>query len=104
MVVQAENLQEVTVSVPTVKTIGRDATGTPIQQVSAMARVQYNPVMLTTNSGRALLDDKVAEVARRLCTADGRVNNTDDNGACVQQAVTRAKVQIAAAAALQKGG
>jgi UrcA family protein len=101
---QAQNLQEVTVSVPVPKTIGRDTTGTPIQQVSAMARVQFNPVMLTTNSGRALLDNKVAEVARRLCTAGGRVNDTDADGSCVQQAVNRAKVQIAAAAALQTGG
>src|ERR1700730_10303072 len=96
---QAANLEEVTVTVPTAKTLGRDASGTPIQQVTTMARVQYNPVMLTTNSGRALLDEKVAEVARALCTAGGTVNNTDDDGACVRQAIFRAKVQIAAAAA-----
>jgi UrcA family protein len=54
-------------------------------------RVQYNPIMSITNSGRALLDDKIAEKARRLCTAGGRVSNTDDNGACVRQAIEGAK-------------
>ena len=100
---QAQNLAEVTVTAPTVRILGRDATGTPIQQVTAMARIQYNPISLTTNSGRALLDDKVAEVARRLCTAGGRVNNTDDDGACVRQATNDAKSQLDAAAARIKG-
>src|SRR5579872_6142438 len=64
---QADNLQEVTVTVPTTQTIGRDASGAPIQQVTASARVQYDPNMLTTASGRALLRQKVTDVARRLC-------------------------------------
>src|ERR1700733_13775942 len=86
---QATDLQEVTVTVPTVQTIGRDASGAPIQQVSASARVQYDPIMLTTYSGRALLRDKVAEVARRLCRSlditAGPLN--EDEGTCVQRAV-----------------
>jgi UrcA family protein len=103
---QATDLQEVTVTVPTVQTIGRDASGAAIQQVSASARVQYDPIMLTTYSGRALLRDKVAEVARRLCRSlditAGPLN--EDEGTCVQRAVDGAKVQIAAAAAGQKAG
>jgi len=103
---QATDLQEVTVTVPTVQTIGRDASGAPIQQVSASARVQYDPIMLTTYSGRALLRDKVAEVARRLCRSldltAGPLN--EDEGTCVQRAVDGAKVQIAAAAVAQKAG
>ena len=101
MCAQAANLEEVTVTAATVRTLGRDATGTPIQQVTATARVQYSPIMLTTNSGRALLDDKVAEVARRLCTAGGRVSNTDDDAACVRQAINDANLQLNAAAAAQ---
>lgn len=104
--VHAADLEEVTITAPTVKTIGRDAaTGAPIQQVTAMARVQYNPIMLTTNSGRALLEDKVAEVARRLCRADSiAATAIDDDTTCIQQAVAAANVQIDAAAARHKGG
>jgi hypothetical protein len=40
---------EITVTVAAVKTIGRGASGAPIQAVSASARVQYNPIMLMTN-------------------------------------------------------
>ena len=103
---RAADLQEVTVTVPMVKTIGRDASGAPIQQVSASARVQYDPIMLTTNSGRALLQDKVADVARRLCRdIDMAVPPPAvDEESCVQQAVHGAKVQIAAAAAARKAG
>jgi UrcA family protein len=103
---QAAELQEVTVTVPTAKIIGRDASGAPIQQVSASARVQYDPIMLTTNSGRALLKDEVVDVARRLCRSLDFVAppSTLDEDTCVQQAVAGAKVQIAAAAAQQKAG
>jgi UrcA family protein len=103
---QAADLQEVTVTVPAVKTIGRDATGAPIQQVSASARVKYNSLMLTTNSGRALLQYKVTEVAQKLCREINTVaaTPTDDDGSCVQRAVAGAKVQIAAAAVAQNTG
>ena len=103
---QAADLQEVTVTVPTVQTIGRDASGAPIQQVSASARVQYDPIMLTTNSGRVLLQDKVADVARRLCRSLDMTAGplTEDEGTCVQRAVNGTKVQIAAEAARQKAG
>ena len=100
---QAATLEEVTVTAPTVKTLGRDATGTPIRQLSATVRLQYNPISLTTNSGRALLDDKVVEVARGLCGAGGTVSNTDDNESCVRDAVRGAKTQLDAATARVKG-
>jgi UrcA family protein len=103
---QATDLQEVTVTVPTVKTIGRDASGAPIQQVTATARVQYDPVMLQTRAGRLLLRNKVADVARRLCREVDTlgVTPTEDEGACVQRAVNGARVQIAAAAAEMRAG
>lgn len=102
--VQATELPEVTVSAPSIKVIGRDATGAPIRQATATARIRYSPIMLTTYSGRALLRDKVAEVARGLCRKldDVTLVATEDESACVQRAVDGAKVQIATAIARQK--
>jgi UrcA family protein len=94
---QAADLAEVTVSSPTVNTTGRDATGTPIRQLSGTVRLQYDPIMLTTNSGRALLDDKVADVARNLCSANGAFPNADDDWNCVRQATRAARLQLDAA-------
>jgi UrcA family protein len=102
--VQAAELPEVTVSAPSLKTIGRDATGAPIRQATATARIRYSPIMLMTNSGRALLQYKVTEVARGLCRKLDTiaVMPSEDEGTCVQRAVDGAKVQIAAAIAQQK--
>jgi UrcA family protein len=104
--VQAADLKEVTVMAPTVKTIGHDASGAPIHQVTASARVQYNPIMLTTNSGRALLQYKISEVARKLCRQIDSVAiyPAEDESTCVLRAVDGTKVQIAAAMAQQKVG
>jgi len=104
--VQAADLKEVTVIAPTIKTVGRDASGTPIHQVTASARVQYNPIMLTTNSGRALLQYKISQVAQKLCREIGNVaiNPAEDEGTCVKRAVDGTKVQLAAAMAQQKVG
>ena len=96
---QAADLGEVTVTGPTIHTIGRDATGTPVRQLSGTVTVQYNPISLTTNSGRALVDYRVANVARNLCSANGAFPNADDDFNCVQQAVRGAKVQLDAATA-----
>ncbi len=103
---QADELQEVTVTVPATKTIGRDANGAPIQQVTASARLEYDPMMLTTRSGRALLQERVTDVARKLCREINDVSPppASNEDACVQQAVYGAKVQIAAAAVAQKAG
>jgi len=104
--VQAADLKEVTVIAPTIKTVGRDASGAPIHQVTASARVQYNPIMLTTNSGRALLQYKISQVAQKLCREIGNVaiNTAEDEGTCVKRAVDGTKVQLAAAMAQQKVG
>ncbi len=104
--VQASELPEVTVTAPSMKTMGRDASGAPVRQATASARIRYSPIMLTTNSGRALVNDKVAEVARGLCRKLDTMSVVlaDDEITCVQQAVNGAKVQIAAAIARQKAG
>lgn len=103
---QAADMQEVTVTVPATQTVGRDASGAPIEQVSASARVQYDPMMLASRSGRALLQQKVTDVARRLCREVNHAASppAGDESSCVQQAVRRAKVQIAAAAVAQRAG
>jgi len=104
--VQAAELPEVTVTAPSVKSMGRDATGVPLRQASATARIRYSPIMLTTYSGRALLQDKVTEVARGLCRQLDTVGvvPTDDESACVQRAMKGAKMQIAAAIARHEAG
>src|SRR5215472_10334538 len=86
---QAAELQEVTVTVPATKTIGRDANGAPIQEVTASARVQYDPMLLTTRSGRARLQERVTEVARRLCREinDAAPPPATGEDSCVEQAV-----------------
>ena len=96
-VAQATDLAEVTVTAPSIRTLGRDATGTPIRQLSGTVRLQYSPIMLTTNSGRALLDDRVSKVARALCSDNGRFPNVNDDYNCVRAAVLGAKQQLDAA-------
>ena len=104
--VQAADLPEVTVSAPSIKTIGRDLSGAPVRQATASARIRYSPIMLTTNSGRALLQYKVTQVARGLCRKLDSISVVplSDETTCVQQAVKSAKVQIASAIARQQAG
>jgi UrcA family protein len=100
----ADNMEEVTVTAPGAKTIGRGTTGAPIEEMSASEKIQYPHTMLMTNSGRALLEDKIAQEAKRLCQeldTPGSVN-TETEQACVKRAIAGAKEQIAAAAAAQK--
>jgi len=102
--VQAADLPEVTVSAPSIKTIARDLSGAPVRQATASARIRYSPIMLTTNSGRALLQYKVTQVARGLCRKLDSIVPLSDETTCVQQAVKGAKVQIASAIARQQAG
>jgi UrcA family protein len=93
---QAADLPEVTISAPSVKTVDRDAaTGAPIQEVTETARVSVDPVTLTTNSGVALLQDKVLETAQQLCDSTDPLAGEDD-GSCVREAVKSAQTQIEA--------
>jgi UrcA family protein len=100
----ADTLDEVTVTVPAQRTIGRSTNGAPIQEVSSSERIQYNATMLQTNSGMALLEDKVAQEAQRLCKEAETPGSVpmETEQACVKRAVAGAKEQIAAAAAAQK--
>lgn len=55
------------------------------------ARIQYNPVTLTTNSGLALLKDGVEKAARELCYS---IDPLDPDGTCVRNAIESALPQI----------
>ena len=88
----AGEYDEITVSAPTVKVVGHDvATGAPITQVTVIARIQYDPVTLTTNSGVALLKDGVLDAARKLCRTD---NPQMVDESCVRSAVESAQTQV----------
>src|SRR5580704_6384997 len=59
-------VDQVTVYAPRVRVVGRDeATLAPIEQETVSVRVHFDPPTLTTNSGRALLDDSVNAAARQ---------------------------------------
>ena len=94
----AQDLDEVTVSAPAVKTVGREFPGlAPIERSTVAARVTFDPVTLTTNSGVALLRDSVREAARKACaSADPGV---PDDGQCVYTAIKSAQPQMDAAIA-----
>jgi UrcA family protein len=93
-----EQVDQITVSSATVNTVGRDsATGGPIEETRKTARIQYDPVTLTTNSGVSLLKDSVLEAAQRVCDS---IDPFDpDDGTCVRNAVDSAMPQVDAAIA-----
>jgi UrcA family protein len=96
---QAADLGAITISTPSVQKIGRDdATGAPIELVTVSARVKFDPVTLTTNSGVALLKDDVLTAARKACYDAGPSAMADDSE-CVRSAVKSAKPQVNAAIA-----
>jgi UrcA family protein len=94
----AEDLDQITISAPAVKTLRYDfGIGAPIQEASVTARVKIDPVTLTTNSGVALLKESVRDAARKACDAADPL--TQDDGTCFQAAVKAAKPQVDAAVA-----
>jgi UrcA family protein len=91
----AADYDEVTVHGSTTKTVGRDyATNAPIQENTVKMAVTYDPVTLTTNSGIALLNDSVADAARKACL---QADPLSDDGTCVYNAIQSAQSQIARA-------
>ena len=92
----ATTLDPVTISAPAVRVVGVDSlTNGPLQQTRITARVGFNPVTLTTNSGVALLRDSVQTAAFRVCAALG----PDSFGSCVIRAEQSAQPQVDAAIA-----
>ena len=91
-------VDQVTISSPTVNIVGRDsATGAPVTETTKTARIQYDPVTLTTNSGVALLRDSVRESARKLCDSIDPLDS--DDGTCIRGAIDSAQSQVDAAIA-----
>jgi UrcA family protein len=94
-------IDEITISSSRTKVLGHDsATGAPITQVMKTAKIQYNPVTLTTNSGVSLLKDSVQKAARELCNSIDPLDT--DDGTCVRNAVDSAMPQVDAAVARAK--
>jgi UrcA family protein len=88
----------ITVSAPRVKIVEHGpGTATAAQQVTLTARVQYDPVTLTTNSGVALLKDGVLQAAHKVCQA-ADPSAVHDN-ACIRKAIAGAQPQVDAAIA-----
>ncbi len=96
---QAADLDQITISAPSVKTVGRDAaTGAPIEEVTTKASIKIDPVTLTTNSGVALVKDSLYETARKVCDSNSPTISDDDDR-CVIDAVKSAQAQLDAAVA-----
>ena len=96
--VHAAELDPITIFAPTEKTVGHDpATGAPIKEVGAKARIAADPETLRTDSGVVLLKDRVFEAASKACYAADPL--TQDDGTCVQKAVKAAQPQVNAAIA-----
>ena len=94
----AQDLDQVTVSAPEVKTVGHELSSlAPVEESTVTARVAFDPVTLTTNSGVALLRDSVFDAAIKACAAaDPGIH---DDGECVNTAVRSVKPQVDAAIA-----
>lgn len=86
---------EITISASPVKILGYNRDLTPVEQVTYTARVPFEPVTLTTNSGVALLKDRVLQAAREACMRDDLLVEEDDR--CVLETVKAAQPQINAA-------
>jgi UrcA family protein len=91
---RAAESKEIMVQGPTTKMVGYDAlTGAPIQQTTVKIAVIYDPATLATDSGVALLEESVADAARKACDSADRV--TQDDGTCVRKAIDSVEAQIA---------
>lgn len=80
------------------KQLGQTSSGSPIEATDVTVRVSYADLTLDTNSGRALLQDRVKDAAKEACqraTAHyprSSLEATDED--CVKTAVNAAKPQI----------
>jgi UrcA family protein len=89
---RADELNQVTIHGSTVKTIGHAKTGQPIEQVTVRITVPIDPVMFTTNSGVALVKDRVLDAAKQACKdPDPAVPEDQD---CVRRAFESAQPEI----------
>lgn len=86
--------------------IGQTQAGAPIETTDVTVRVSYADLSLDTNSGRALLKDRVTDAAKEACRRAmahypmSSLEMTDQD--CVQAAVKGATPQIDAVIAAAK--
>jgi UrcA family protein len=86
-------VDQITISAPQVRTVGSDyTTGGRVTDTTVTARVQVDPVTLTTNSGVALLKERVRDAARQACAAADPFDQ--DDGTCISEAVDSAQKQV----------
>jgi UrcA family protein len=98
---QAADADEITISAPHVRVVGRDmGTGAPIEETTREARITVDPATLTTSSGVALLNDRVRLAAVEICNSIDPL--MDDDGMCVRKAVRSAQAQVNAVVARAK--
>jgi len=74
----------------------------PIQKTTVTAAVKFNPAVLTTNSGAALLEDSVRAAAGSACDAATALSPDQislGDQSCVLRAMQSAQPQVAAAIA-----
>jgi UrcA family protein len=96
--VHAFDLDPITISAPVMKTVGDSSTpGMPVENVTVKATITPDALSLTTDSGVALLKEKVLEAAREACDAADPF--TWDDLDCIYEAVKSAKPQVHAAIA-----
>lgn len=101
---QAADPDQITISAPSVTTVGRDAaTGAPIQDITQKISVKFDPVTLTTNSGVALIKDSVYDNARKVCESIDP-SMLDDDDTCIRDAVKSVQAQLDAAIAQARSG
>jgi UrcA family protein len=80
------------------KQLGQTSSGSPIEATEVTVRISYADLYLDTNSGRALLKDRVKDAAKEACrraTAHypmSTLESTDDD--CVKAAVHGAQPQV----------
>jgi UrcA family protein len=94
----AAEFDPITVSAPTVETMGYDfALEGPIEKTTVTARIAVDAQTLTMDSGVTLLQDRVLEAANQACSAADPFTLDDDT--CVREAVRAAQPQVDAAIA-----
>ena len=97
---QASEPDPISIDSTTTQTVGHDfPADVPIEEVTTKVAVKYDPVTLTTNSGVALLNDSVADAARKACDIDAIDAFSSDSETCVRKAIESAKTQVDSAIA-----
>lgn len=80
------------------KQLGQTSSGVPIEATEVIVRVSYADLSLDTNSGRALLKDRVRDAAKEACkraSAHYPMSSLETTDAdCVQAAVKGATPQV----------